>query len=236
MSRFSQALTRFHQAIQRAIHFFSYHLNSRKVTAVSQVAGFRLVVPPTVFHPRYFLTSEFFANFVGSLDLSGKQVADVGTGTGIAALAAARAGATSVLAFDLNPHAARSAVDNASANGFGNRVTGVCCDLLSAVAPKPIFDVIVANPPDLPDQPIDLADRGFCAGPGCIDIAPLFEQARERLAPGGSIYVLLALDSPLMRFIEPARLTTRLVQTRSHLVEAVGIYELQPSPIAVSAA
>jgi hypothetical protein len=31
----------------------------------ARVAGFRLTVRPTVFHPRYFLTSEFFANFLG---------------------------------------------------------------------------------------------------------------------------------------------------------------------------
>src|SRR5206468_2516633 len=38
---------------------------------------------PHVFHPRWFLTSEFFAGFIGHLDLSGQSVADVGTGSGI---------------------------------------------------------------------------------------------------------------------------------------------------------
>jgi hypothetical protein len=36
----------------------------RRTTTVARVAGFRLTVRPTVFHPRYFLTSEFFANFL----------------------------------------------------------------------------------------------------------------------------------------------------------------------------
>jgi hypothetical protein len=47
--------------------------------------------------------------------LSGKSVADIGTGSGILALAAARAGATNVLALDINPNAARSARENAQA-------------------------------------------------------------------------------------------------------------------------
>jgi SAM-dependent methyltransferase len=84
---------------------------------VARVAGFRLTVRPTVFHPRYFLTSEFFANFLSDIDLTGKRVADVGTGSGILALAAARAGAASVVALDINPNAAKVAAENAHANG-----------------------------------------------------------------------------------------------------------------------
>ena len=92
------------QLLRRAIHLLSYHfILKRRRTTVARVAGFRLTVRPTVFHPRYFLTSEFFANFLSDIDLIGKRVADVGTGSGILALAAARAGAASVVALDINP-------------------------------------------------------------------------------------------------------------------------------------
>ena len=92
------------QILRRAIHLLSYHfILKRRRTTVARVAGFRLTVRPTVFHPRYFLTSEFFANFLSDIDLTGKRVADVGTGSGILALAAARAGAASVVALDINP-------------------------------------------------------------------------------------------------------------------------------------
>jgi len=80
---------RWRRRLRKAIHFFSYHLIlKRRTTRVTRAAGFRLVVRPTVFHPRRFITSEFFASFIGRLDLSGKRVADVGTGSGILALAA----------------------------------------------------------------------------------------------------------------------------------------------------
>jgi len=92
------------QLLRKAIHLLSYHfILKRRRTTVARVAGFRLTVRPTVFHPRYFLTSEFFANFLSDIDLTGKRVADVGTGSGILALAAARAGAASVVALDINP-------------------------------------------------------------------------------------------------------------------------------------
>src|SRR5215831_7936759 len=101
-----------------SIHFFSYNfILKRRTTRVTRAAGFRLIVRPTVFHPRYFITSEFFASYIGRLDLSGKRVVDVGTGSGILALAAARAGAANVTAVDINPNAVVTAAENARANG-----------------------------------------------------------------------------------------------------------------------
>ena len=106
--------------LRRFIHFWSYHLIlKRRDIRVTRAAGFRLTVRPTVFHPRFFISSERFAEFIGTLDLSGRHVADIGTGTGILALAAARAGAEHVLATDINPNAALSANENAVANGLG---------------------------------------------------------------------------------------------------------------------
>jgi SAM-dependent methyltransferase len=112
------------------IHFFSYHLIlSRKSIRTIRAARFHLRVRPTVFHPSVFLSSEYFAEYLDGLDLSGKSVADIGTGSGILALAAARAGATAVLALDINPNAALSALENAHANGLGDRVTVACVNL-----------------------------------------------------------------------------------------------------------
>ena len=172
--------------LRKAIHFFSYHLIlKRRTTRVTHAAGFRLMVAPTVFHPRWFITSEFFASFIGRLDLSGKRVADVGTGSGILALAAARAGATHVTAIDVNPNAALAATQNARSNGHGERFVAVCSNLLSALAPIALFDVIISSPPSFPGEPRDLADRAWHAGPNYRDVIPLFDQAREQLVPGG---------------------------------------------------
>jgi methylase of polypeptide subunit release factors len=91
LGRATLRATRSRRIMRAAIHFLSYHfiLNSRRTTH-AHVAGFRLIVRPMVFHPRYFLTSAFFARFLLKLDLSGKRIADVGTGSGILALAAWR--------------------------------------------------------------------------------------------------------------------------------------------------
>lgn len=214
------------------IHFFSYHLIlSRSDIRVTHAAGFRLTVRPTVFHPRFFISSERFAEFIGTLDLTGKRVADIGTGTGILALAAARAGAETVVATDINPNAALSANENARANGLGDRVTGLCTNLLAALAPRPLFDVMLSSPPKHAGEPRNLADRGWHAGPHYRDVVALFDQARERLKPGGRVYVMVSSDTDLDLFsslIDKAGFSARLVREYSLVVESLIIYELTP--------
>ncbi len=216
--------------LRDAIHFFSYHLiMARRSTRTAHAAGFRFVVRPTVFHPRFFLTSEYFASFIDRLDLKGKTVAEVGTGSGILSLAAARAGAERVVAIDINPNAALSAADNARLNGLADRVFPVCTNLLSGIAARPLFDVILSSPPSFTGEPRDVADRAWHAGPGYRDIAALFAQARERLKPGGRVYLLLSSDSnlgELGRLIAAAGFHASLADERSILIESFILYEL----------
>jgi release factor glutamine methyltransferase len=215
---------------RRTIHFLAYHfVLARRRTQVTHVAGFRLAVRPTVFHPRLFLSSECFAEFIGSLDLTESCVADVGTGSGILALAAARAGARSVVALDINPNAAVSAAENARLNGLGDSVRAVCCNLLAALAPRPIFDVILSSPPKHAGEPRDLADRGWHAGPGYRDIAGLFNEARLRLKPDGRLYVMVSSDTDLdlfARLIERAGFRAQIALEHSILIESFIIYQL----------
>ncbi len=218
------------RALRNTLHFLSYHfVLKHSNTQTARSAGFRLTAPPTVFHPRYFISSEAFAKFIGGLDLAGKTAADIGTGTGILALAAARAGAETVIAADINPNAAICAAGNAEANGLGGRVKGLCCDLFAAIAPKPIFDVVFSSPPKHAGRPRDLADAGWHAGAGNENIAPIFEQARARLKPEGRFYLMISSDSDLDlygRLIADAGFKARLALEHSIFFESFLLYEL----------
>jgi release factor glutamine methyltransferase len=218
-------------AFRNSVHYLSHKfILNRQSTRLVRAAGFRLVVYPTVFHPKLFLTSEFFARFLSTIDLASKNVADVGTGSGILALAAAREGA-SVVALDINPKAVRAAADNARANGLGDRVTALRSDLMSALAPGFLFDVIISNPPFFSGEPRDIADRAWVAGPGYRDIVSLFDQARRRLKPSGTMYVLLSSDSDLHflgKLIAKAGFRARIATSFSIMIESVTIYELTP--------
>jgi len=212
-----------------AIHFLSYHFVLRKrITRATRVAGMHLTVAPTVFHPRYFISSERFAEFIATLPLNGKRVIDVGTGTGILAIAAARAGAETVIATDVNPYAALSTSENASRNGVGDRVTAVCMNLLSGFLATPLFDVIVANLPKHAQEPRDLADRGWHGGPSHRDITPVFNQAYERLRPNGQLYVMFSSHSDLElleRLIKRAGFEFRVTKRYSIFIDTFVLYE-----------
>src|SRR5580698_3228846 len=227
------------RVFRKTVHYLSHQfILDRRSTRSVRAGGFRLAVYPTVFHPKLFLTSEFFARFLSTLDLAGKRVADVGTGSGILALAAARAGAT-VVALDINPQAVNAAFDNSRANGFGDRVTAMRSDLMSALAPGFLFDVIISNPPFFSGEPRDVADRAWVAGPGYRDILSLFEQAHERLKPSGTMYVLLSSDSDLHflgQLIARAGFRARMATAFSIMIESMIIYELTPLGPAVATA
>ncbi len=74
---------------------------------------------------------------------SGMTVLDVGTGSGILSIAAARCDAESVFAMDLDAVAVTVAKDNCQVNGVSDVVTVSQNNLLTGVATK--ADVIVAN-------------------------------------------------------------------------------------------
>jgi ribosomal protein L11 methyltransferase len=113
----------------------------------------------TGLHP----TTQQCLEAVSYLDLEGLRVLDVGTGSGILAIAAAKRGAREVVGVDTDPLAVRAARENAEAN----RVA-VAVHEGSAAEVEGTFDVVLAN----------------LVGPVLVDVAP---HLRARLATSGSL-------------------------------------------------
>ncbi|MEJ5366036.1 MAG: 50S ribosomal protein L11 methyltransferase [Desulfosoma sp.] len=70
-------------------------------------------------------------------------VVDLGTGTGVLALAAARLGARRVVAVDVNPLAVREAAANVRQNGLSGKIFPVAAQSLDAIGP--FGDVLLMN-------------------------------------------------------------------------------------------
>jgi ribosomal protein L11 methyltransferase len=75
-------------------------------------------------------------------DLDGARVLDVGCGSGILAIAAARLGAAGVLGLDIDPIAIEATVANARRNRLARRIRARVGSLPSG---EPPFDVVLAN-------------------------------------------------------------------------------------------
>lgn len=88
-------------------------------------------------------------------EIRGAEVLDLGSGTGILAIAAARLGAGRVVALDIDPLAAESCLDNLRLNNVEDRVQVVCGELASLH--EGTYDLFLAN--IYADVHLALADR-----------------------------------------------------------------------------
>jgi SAM-dependent methyltransferase len=133
--------------------------------------------------------------YVGLLDAlgdpSGLSVLDVGCGTGVLGFVLLQRGAALAVGTDLEPRAVACARDNARALGLAARYAAIEADLLPP--PPEAFDLIVCNPPWLPEAPRTRLDRAVFDGDGFID--RLLSAAPGRLRPQGRI-ALLVSDLP----------------------------------------
>jgi SAM-dependent methyltransferase len=118
--------------------------------------------------------------------VAGRHAFDVGTGTGVLAFVLARAGA-SVVATDVEPAAVACARENAERLGLGGRVRVVQADLF----PAGRADVVVSNPPWLPDDARTPLERAVY-DPGGAFLERLVLALPERLADGGEAWVVLS--------------------------------------------
>lgn len=155
---------------------------------LEQVCGAPLVIIPGVLNPRLMRTGEFLAaQLEAQLEGRNAAVLDMGTGSGVGAVIAARY-ARQVAAVDINPAAVRCARANILLNHLEDRVEVLEGDLFAPVAARR-FDVVLFNPPFLHGVPRDAADRAWRS----TDVAERFAaQLRDHLAPGGFALVLLS--------------------------------------------
>ncbi|MEV6651898.1 HemK2/MTQ2 family protein methyltransferase [Streptomyces sp. NPDC051219] len=138
------------------------------------------------------------------------EVLDIGTGTGVLAIEAARHGAARVTAVDASAAAVLTVRLNALLSGYARTVRARRGDLLAPVAGER-FDLVLANPPYVPSPHRGLPRRGagraWNAGPdgrGVLD--RLCEQVPDRMRRGG---VLLMVHSALSG---PASTVRRLTE------------------------
>ncbi len=132
--------------------------------STARAAGIEIVLDPgmafgTGLHP----TTRQCLEALGECDIAGRSVLDLGTGSGILAIAAAKRGAGRILAVDIDPLSVKAAAENAARNGVEIEVReGTVANVDNA------FDMVLANL---------VADV----------IARIALDLHDRVAPGGTL-------------------------------------------------
>lgn len=104
---------------------------------------FEIVIDPKMsFGTGHHQTTAMVMNFLLDIDFKGKSVLDMGCGTGILAILAAKKGAADVTAIDYDPICYDSTLENAALNEVG--FIKVLCGS-KEVIPQASYDVVLAN-------------------------------------------------------------------------------------------
>ena len=150
--------------------------------------GLRMLVPKSVFHPAFFGSSKVFAAFLKKQTLTGLSLLEIGCGSGLLSLTAARLGAR-VTACDINPAAVDATRKNAHTNGL--TVETDLSDVFDNV-PKQPFDRIVVNPPFYQGKPTDAASHAWYCGPEFDFFHRFFKDLPHFVHAESQVWMILA--------------------------------------------
>jgi release factor glutamine methyltransferase len=158
----------------------------------------------------------------------GDRFLEIGCGSGLLSLHAAKAGAT-VKAADINPHAVECTRRNAARNNL--RMDVVESDLFENVHGD--FDIIAFNPPYLPEETRSTSwiEKSWAGGSEGGETAIRFlEEAWRHTLPGGSIYLILSSLGGLTSVLKSAkkRYDAEMIEERHMFFESIYAYRLRP--------
>lgn len=156
------------------------YLGSRRETDVTaEHFGLTIVVPPDVYPPNPLGLADLVLREVRPED----RVLDMGTGSGINALAAATQ-SRDVVAVDISPSAVSCARENVARNRMTDRVDVQEGDLFATVGGQ--FDLIVFDPPFRWFRPRDMRERAI-ADEDYETLTQFFHELPKFLKPRGRL-------------------------------------------------
>jgi ribosomal protein L11 methyltransferase len=123
-------------------------------------------------------TTALCLEWLDSADVAGRRVIDYGCGSGILAIAAAKLGAASVTAVDIDPQALLATHDNALRNGVAQLITAHLADESSLAT----ADILLANILAGPLESLAPAFAARVTAGGCLVLSGILQNQAEAVA------------------------------------------------------
>lgn len=106
--------------------------------------GMEIIIQPKMsFGTGHHCTTQLMIEALLDGDIEGKRLLDMGSGTGVLAIVAAKLGAESVMAVEIDDMAEESVRENIELNGVADKIESVCGDARAIEGRE--FDVVLAN-------------------------------------------------------------------------------------------
>lgn len=207
------------------LRFVLFQRHRHDCEVVEEIGGLSIQVRPGVFNPTLFRVTPVFLEWLTEgLVPVGSKVLDLGTGSGVLAIAAASQ-AAKVVAVDSNPAAVECARTNAEINGVADRIDVRLGDLFGPVAGER-FDLILCNPPYFRGHPTTALETAFLAG----DFGRLFAHSLgDHLAENGRALVILSSigdESTFLAAFSAVGLQVEVLRRRNLVSEILTLYQV----------
>ncbi len=145
-------------------------------------------VLPGVFHPGLFISTKMLLNFVDTLNLKSKNILELGAGTGIISILAAKKGAT-VYASDISSKAVENVKLNAAKNNV--QINIFTSDLFKNI-PDMQFDYIIINPPYYSKDPREEEEYAWFCGSNFEYFKSLFNSLSNYIGRDSKAFMILS--------------------------------------------
>ncbi len=132
-----------------------------------------IVLYPTVFHPKIYLTTDTLFAYLNNQDISNQSMLELGCGSGVISLLLGKKYPGKVLASDINVEACRGLRKNAEGLGIDLKVYE--SDLLASI-PSQDIDTIIVNPPYFNKEVGEVDEYAFYTGSNYEYFHRLLEQ------------------------------------------------------------
>lgn len=172
-------------------------INVKKDSETHDLIGLKITTDPEVFDPTVFFSSQWFGDNVSSLVKGEKILIEIGCGTGIVSLKAAKENPELVVySTDINPSAKETTIKNAELNNLSNQVHAYSGDVFDGL-PKDIYadSIFWAMPFGFLNPDEEMTGRDWQVfDPGYRAIRKFFTEAKDHLTGKGRLLVGFSED------------------------------------------